>query len=50
MNPTINYYICDYLKIECADLIGIVADKSIYHDNIQRMPVIFAHYPAGTSL
>lgn len=26
MNPTLNYYVCDLLKIECADILGIFAD------------------------
>lgn len=48
--PTIEYEFCYYANIVCNEIIGLLTSKNITSMNAERLPVIIAHEPGGTSV
>jgi hypothetical protein len=42
--------ICTYDRAMCGEMLYQISDKNNSVNNLERMPVITGHYPAGTSL
>ena len=47
--PITFYYICKHFSFICEDLLQLFADKDLDVDNIEQLPIVFSHFPMGTS-
>lgn len=48
--PTLIYEFCDKVKTVCPLILELLADKNTTVDNLERLPIIMAHEPGGTSV